>query len=453
MNKWMILASSALVYGLALIMSPYLWWGSFVCFVPFLYVASRQDLGYKEGFFYSGLLWALGGAGILQTLYLMGSGPLWARVIPSISIVLIQALVGGVWFFATSWFLRRSRIHGPYSRLFIWTISTGFYFLYVIHLSLSMFNYWEGYFLLYPLLPLAEQPKLLSLMPLFGKGILMWLLLATNAALTVPFLTKNNVIRCIIPLIGLFPWLLQALLAHPPKTPPLWVGKIATIQKKFLPVPEPMESIETIQEDIRALLKKYPDLELVILPESALFRLNLDTAQELATYWDAPSVGKPIHILIGAFKWDGDLYRNTVYWIFNGRIMGSFNKRHTMAVTESVSWYNISFLRTLFHGVSPMVEPSDNPRVPFPLFKDVSFTPYVCSELFFNDKPDDQYPHSIITELSNDYWAKSTYIRHLMFLAARFKAIEWQRPMVYVSYYYDGFIDTDGTITKLRSLY
>ena len=37
-----------------------------------------------------------------------------------------------------------------------------------------------------------------------------------------------------------------------------------------------------------------------------------------------------------------------------------------------------------------------------------------------------------------------------MFLAARFKAIAWQRPIVYVSYYNKGFLDTDGTITPLR---
>ncbi len=98
----MILASSALVYGLALIMSPSLWWGSFICFVPLFYLGSRQNLTFKDGFFYSALLWALGGAGILQTLFLLGIGPVWARIIPSIVILIIQGFFGGVWFYLTS---------------------------------------------------------------------------------------------------------------------------------------------------------------------------------------------------------------------------------------------------------------------------------------------------------------------------------------------------------------
>lgn len=450
MKRWVILASSALVYGLALIMSPALWWCSFICFVPLFLLGARHPLTFKEGFFYSGLLWALGGIGILQTLFILGTGPLWVRIIPSIAIVLIQAFFGGLWFFLTSTFLSRALISSPYQRLGIWVLTTGLYFYWVIHLSLSMFDYWEGYFLLYPLLPLAEYPALLSWMPVTGKGILMWFLLLSNAAFTLPMLTNNSLIRFLCPLIGIVPWVLQIAFAQPPQTPPDWVHKVAVIQKKFFPVPQPMESIEKIKDTIKDLITAYADLELFILPESSLTRLNLDTARELATYWDTQSIGKPVTILLGAFKWEHEVYRNTVYWISEGQIQGSFNKRHTMAVTESVGWYNMSFLRTLFHGRGPIVEPSSNPRVPFPLLPEMSFVPYVCSELFFNNQPDDQYPQTVIAELSNDFWAKSAYIRHLMYLAARFKAIEWQRPILYASYYYKGFIDTDGTRTPLR---
>ncbi len=449
-TKWMILASSALVYALALIISPYLWWGSFICFVPLFYLGSRQALTFKDGFFYSGLLWGIGGFGILQTLFLIGTGPLWMRIIPSIAIVLIQAFFGGLWVWSTSTFLSRAQIDSPYSRLVLWTLTTGLYFYWVIHLSLGMFNTWEGYFLLYPLLPLAEQPALLSLMPLLGKGILMWALLFTNAAFTLSLLTQSIVLKILSPLIGMLPWIVNIAYAQPPKAAPLWLKKIAAIQRKFVPTPLPMSEVEGLQDDITKLLQRYPDLEVVMLPESSMTRLNLDTARELATYWDAQSVGKPISMLIGAYKWENDIYRNTVYWIYDGQIRGSFNKRHTMAVTETMGWYNMSFLQSMFHESYALVKASINPRLPFPLLKEVSFVPYVCSELFFNDSPDDQYPNAVITELSNDFWAKSTYIRHLMFLAARFKAIAWQRPIVYVSYYNKGFLDTDGTISPLR---
>ena len=204
MTKWMILASSALIFGLALIISPYLWWGSFICFVPLFYLGSQHPLSFKDGFFYSGLLWGIGGFGILQTLFLIGTGPLWIRIIPSIAIVLIQAFFGGLWVWSTSTFLSRAQIDSPYLRLVLWTFTTGLYFYWVIHLSLGMFNTWEGYFLLYPLLPLAEQPALLSLMPLLGKGILMWLLLFTNAAFTLSLLTRSIVLKILSPFLECF---------------------------------------------------------------------------------------------------------------------------------------------------------------------------------------------------------------------------------------------------------
>ena len=57
--------------------------------------------------------------------------------------------------------------------------------------------------------------------------------------------------------------------------------------------------------------------------------------------------------------------------------------RHTMAVTETMGWYNMNFLQRMFHESYVLVKASINPRLPFPLLKEVSFVPYVCSELFF----------------------------------------------------------------------
>jgi apolipoprotein N-acyltransferase len=313
-----------------------------------------------------------------------------------------------------------------------------------------MFDYWEGYFLLYPLLPLAEYPAVLSLMPLLGKGPLMVLLLGTNAAMTIPFITQHTIIRWGAPLLGILPWVIQGVSAPARKTPPAWLDRIAAIHKKFVSVPTPMHAAEEIQKDVIRILQSYPHVEVVLFPESSLYKLNLDTSRELATYWNHKAIGKPISLLIGAIKWEEAINRNTIYWVYDGTVKESFNKRHAMAVTEAIGWYRIPFLKRLFHENHELVEASTNPRVPFPLLPDVSFIPYICSELFFNDTPDDQYPQAIITELANDYWAKSTYIRHLMFLAARFKAIEWQRPIIYVSYYHNGFLDTEGTITPLH---
>ncbi len=450
-NSWFLLASSALMYGLALMISPTLWWGSFICFVPLLYLGTQRALSYKQGFFYGALLWTIGGFGILKSLYTMSSGAVWVRLIPSILIVLIQAIFAGFWFLGTTYLLTKLSITNRIIRLAVWTLTTGLYFYWVIHLSLSMFNYWEGYFLMYPLLPLAEHPELLSWMPTVGKGVLLWILLATNAAFTIPFITKKKYLIWLAPLVGVLPWIISSITAPPKKDVPAWVASIAHIPKDYQLNTEMSYTAKVIQKDIKQVLKKYPDVKLIIFPESSFRRLNLDTAYELGEYWNRASLGTPVSLLVGAAKWEGPIYRNTVYWLEDGKIKGAFNKRHAMALAEEIKgWYNFSFLRALFHNSSPIVAASDNPRVPFKIFDDVSFIPYICSEIFFNDAPDDQHPDTVIAALCKDTWSSSAYIRYLMFLAARFKAIEWQRPIVYVSYDYNGYLDTDGTITPLK---
>ncbi len=278
----------------------------------------------------------------------------------------------------------------------------------------------------------------------------MWLLLFTNAAFTIPLITEKKYLVLIAPLVGMLPWIISVAYAPEKKEPPIWVSQVAALPQMYETTGDMTPMAQALQKDIKTRLSNNPDVDMVILPESAFNNVNFETAHELGEYWNKEALGKPIHMLFGAFKWEGDNYRNTVYWLYNGKIKASFNKRHAMALTEEIKgWYNVGLLRNLFHKESAFVKASDNPRVPF-IINDVALIPYICSELFFNDQPDDEYPHATIAALCNDRWSSSPYIRHLMFLAARFKAIEWQRPILYVAYHYNGYINTDGTITPLK---
>ena len=80
------------------------------------------------------------------------------------------------------------------------------------------------------------------------------------------------------------------------------------------------------------------------------------------------------------------------------------------------------------------------------------FVPYICSELFFNEYPDDNYHDTPILVLVNDsvflQHACSRYICNELQMLARFKAVQWQREIVYVSYSQSFYCGKDG---KYRS--
>jgi hypothetical protein len=88
-------------------------------------------------------------------------------------------------------------------------------------------------------------------------------------------------------------------------------------------------------------------------------------------------------------------------------------------------------------------------RVQLALLENVIFIPYICSELFFNELPDDCCKNDPIIAVINDLLFP-TYMQKLLVLLARFKAIQWQRDIVYVSYTQSLFIDQWGRCKEIN---
>ena len=446
-KKWLLLALSVGLYGLAFLMSRWFFWTVFFFLVPLYYCACTKTLSFKEGYFYGFFQWALAGWGVLASITHMAQGSLVIRIIPSIAILAYEGLFSGLWFLITNRLIAWLRITSIVGRLLIWICTTMLYIIWVVHYSFSIFNYIEGYFLMHPLLPLIEHPPLLSLLVPLGKGVVTLFLCITNAIFTVPLLLKR---RWYIAGLACIPWLISLAMAPAPLAVPGWVHKIAYIPHSFKSQLNLTPLGEAVQRHIRILLKEYPKTEVIILPESAFDRVNLETAHEIGQYWNREHVSKPLHLVIGAFHWDNKKIHNAAYWLYDGTIQAIFRKRHAMLLVEAVApWYDLSFLRNLYHPIAP-VSPSDNKRIAFTFFENKPFVPYICSELFFNDTPDDAYTHVTILALCNDTWTVAPYISYLMLLAARFKALEWQRDMVYISYLYGNYIDKNGAVTPLH---
>ncbi|MBA3751232.1 hypothetical protein H0X06_00305 [Candidatus Dependentiae bacterium] len=61
-------------------------------------------------------------------------------------------------------------------------------------------------------------------------------------------------------------------------------------------------------------------------------------------------------------------------------------------------------------------------------------------------RPDDPFFDTPMIVVCNDTWSSVSYVQRLMFLATRFKALHWQRDIVYAGYQYAAFCGKDGQL-------
>ncbi|QQR54035.1 hypothetical protein IPH25_04255 [bacterium] len=310
----------------------------------------------------------------------------------------------------------------------------------------------EGYLLTNPLIPLAHSPSLLAMLPFCGKLILLALLLLTPALLIIVWM-KSNLAQ--LGLLGclLFFWTHCFFLTNQKAVEiPAYVEQIVALPKVFAPAYNLTFLMSSAADIMKAYTHVHPNTKLFIMPESSFYCEFLKKT-ELSMLWSEEYVGKKVHVLAGAFRWKGNDYYNSVHWIYNGVVQKCFDKRHTMVMTERLprGLQKSRLFQNIFFSKQSQIAESQKPKTPLKFNETVSFIPYICSELFFNTRPDDAYPDYPIIAVCNDRLL-APYVSRLMFLGARFQAIAWQRPIVYVSFVYQTFIDQSGKTTPLAKV-
>jgi hypothetical protein len=191
------------------------------------------------------------------------------------------------------------------------------------------------------------------------------------------------------------------------------------------------------------------------MPESAFNVSNFADLPELIQLWNGEYLGKAIHLIFGASRWHNGNYYNSLHWVYDGVLQDCCDKRHAMLISERLSsWMDCPLMRRVYFSQGSPVAISSCERVKLSLGEFVEFVPYVCSELFFNELPDDNYQNTPMIVLVNDSVfvssVYSSYIQKLIVLLARLKAIQWQRAMVYVSYVESLFINSHGRIEQMN---
>ncbi len=449
--KWLLLITSAAMYAFAFLFNHSLWWMTFLFLTPLYYIALADKLSFNEGLMWGIIAISLHLMGVFYSIVVMAEGAYIFRIVPIIGVTLYVASMSGIVFWLTTKSIAHFKIVNMYFKISLWVMAIWFYFYLIDRYCLWPFGCREGYPLMHPLLPLIIQPRLLLFLPIISKPLLTLIACITAAMLTLSIILTRYYQKMLFLLLALSPWLISFYMPIKRESTPSWLSKIVILPERFYSPINLSGLAEAIQGRIKQLLQKNPQAEIVLLPEGALFPCNLAMCPELGThYWTKEIFDKEIHIILGANRWEDNRYYNTIYWLYNGTIQKSFDKRHGMLLTERLpEFWNFSLLRNLYFVKWPPFTPSSNPRELWHILPNVSLVPYICSEIFFNEEPDDHYMNYPILSLCNDRWVKLSYVSNLMLRVAQFKAIQWQRDIVYLSFQYAGFITRSGVVYPL----
>lgn len=448
-KKYFLLILSALTYAMPFVFSDQLWWLVMLFPLLFLYVALTEKLSFKEGFVWGAVAWPGLLHGALWGAFTMGSGPWLYRLVPMIFIFFYESITAGVWLWLSQKILTRFRITNLFQRTCFWVTSLALYLIWATEYQMIIFDRAEGYLLSQPLLLFSYYPPLLALLPQLGIMLMTFLFCATAGATVYLFLARTRN-AFLLWFIFMAPWLLGMFIPVKKTTPPKWLGKVERLTKTYYDTKNLKLVVWAITHEINKIVDKNPNVEMIVLPESAVYADKLPDHPELFNYWSTEYVGKPLHVLVGGYRWTDGKYRNSLYWIYDGKVQGYFDKRHAMTLTERMpSMFNFDFITKAYYNEFPTVTASDNERVAFKLL-DTELIPYLCSETFFNRCPDDNTSSTILSSC-NDTWTSCEYIKKLMYVGARFKAIQWQRDILYTTFLHGAYFDKLGGVWQLNA--
>lgn len=449
---WFLLIFSALLYAFSFLLSTYLWWLIFFFPVPLLYIICKQNLSFIHGYIWGVITFFLHTSGGIYVVSCMAHEAWLLGVMLGIGMVLYQALCPATLFWCATSIIGAFSVQGLIIRLCIWTIALIFFITWIDWYSLWIFGIKEGYPLMHPLIPLAQHPSLLVLLPIVGKVLLIGLFFLVPIS-CVLFLWYKNYSALLFFCVSFIPWLLCWVIGESEMLPLDWHCQIKSLPyMAYSTAKNPSVIIRVVGNQLKNIIVQHPETEIIIMPESAFNVSNFADFPELLCLWNKQCLGKPIHFIFGASRQCNDNYYNSLHWIYDGVLQGCFDKRHAMLISERLpSAIDNNFMRWAYFSCTPLVVISSNDRIKLSLLDTVAFVPYICSELFFNELPDDMYGNIPIIAIVNDIFFLESrftaYIQQLLVLLARYRAIAWQRDIVYVSYAQALFIDRHG-ITK-----
>jgi apolipoprotein N-acyltransferase len=441
---------SAILYAIPFLFSDFLWWLIFAFPFPLFIAVCKKQYSFFHGYVWGLIVFALHLLGGIKIVIQLSHEYWWIGLIMSVAVVLYQALYAGLFFLFAHIFAHSFFISSLCMRIFIWMIFLAGFIFWTDQYSMWIFGIQEGYPLMHPLILLVQQPALLRLLPIIGKQLLTFFFLLVSASFTLFFHCRNFKSFSLM-IMTCFFWIGCWFIGLQSQKGLYWYDSIKSLPCMVHCTGNNPEIImHIIAKHIKTILAEDEKVNVIIMPESALNIIDLGSRPELLAILSEKNVGRPLHIIFGVCRNDKELYYNSLYWIDNGISRACFDKKHAMLITERLScWMECNKIRNIYFKNSFSITQSKNDRIILPLFEEITFVPYICSELFFAELPDDQSNDPIIV-IINDTLLSGIYIQKLLLLLARFKALQWQRDIVYVSYGRSLFITKQARIKEIN---
>jgi hypothetical protein len=400
-------------------------------FPSFLYIAFQFHLSFFTIVAWSCAATILHLMPLCDALINMASGPWYLRLAPALLLIIYVTSYITLWLYVTYKVMHFINIWPL--QLMLWTGSFWLYYMATDYLLLWPFGHREGYLFMNPLLPLATKPQLLFLISILPYPLVFAIFCCFTTLITTTCYHPKmaGLVLIIVTLL----WCNRVIISS---TSAKWLSTIGHLP---LIVPASIDIYTgalIIRHELDQISKHYPQITTIIMPESAWHGIKLSHLSHLP--WDQHSIGQ---VIIGGFADDKNSWTNRLYCFKNGLIHYYFDKRHAVPVTER-ALEDFPLNKALFFEKSPPIMASSNERLPLDITNTDCCIPYLCSELFCNNWPDDSFNKIPILALVNDWWFRMPHFQRLMAYAAQFQAMKWQRPILYISYYYAYFFNSNG---------
>ena len=418
------------------------WWLMLVWAIPLWWGAWHVDMTLA-----SATTWYLiagGGhlAGMLVGLYRLAAGPSCARLVVPLLVFMYYLIISLIWLMGTALMARPLRVArqlGPFVAL--WVLTTFAYLILVCDYSLIVCGAWEGYALFSPLIPLVEVPALLWPLLWVHERLFLLSILSMQAGAVIALMRHRGWYALGIVLIIWFagaqgPWLcardVQGYAYH-----------VGVVTSQFFET-DPSHAVRHIMNHVDSLLEQHPALNVIILPESSVYTEDVfscvrqECVAKISSY--------PGTMVLGGFRRQGDRACNTAWLISGGRIIDYFDKQYLLPITEYIPWWG-HYCGAKKHFFETMTEITVAPGVVVRPLWNLSATlrmvPYICSEFFLARRPRDDYGDVPMLVLCNNIWAPAI-TRWVMMRAAAFRAVAWQRTVIYVAHEHSSVMTTSG---------
>jgi hypothetical protein len=440
---------SLLLFGACVVPLPYvfpsnLWWLGFVLLVPLFCVVARYDLSWREGFWWGLVMFGIHTAPVLYGMFWFASGSYGVRLVVLMLIAIYLAVQSAVWFWLIRWMLWLTRVKTTQSRIALWAIMSAFFFVWIERFCFLPFGACDGYPLINPAILLMAHWYGRRLVMLWGMTGIVFLLAAIWFLVAMLCFERRGIwVALLVALFATGLWQKERR-----ELPPGWACHLGVVQRQFHSAGDLLDTVHEMKEAIHALRKKYPQVEIVVFPESCVYETLLMTNPFFSCQW----TGATQACMVGSFRWEGEACHNCVYHLaVPQKTCVWFDKTHATLLTEYLPWWaHISCIKNLYGSSIAHIEPSHNVRPQWFLGQE-GVVPYVCSELFFHTRALDSWHETPIIALCNDCWAPRVAQQELL-LAACVRACAWKRDIIYCSYGYAQWITSDGNLHPLAAV-